>query len=68
MLNKQHLIQMIFDRTHILLGAATMILSPAKLAGGIKNALNSSIPEGYQDESGFHFGSKPVAEEKSFTV
>jgi hypothetical protein len=68
MLHKQHLIQAIFDRTHVLLGAATMILSPAKLVAGLKNTLNSSIPEGYQDETGFHFGSKPVSEEESFNI
>jgi hypothetical protein len=62
MLNKQHLIQTIFDRTHILLGAATVILSPAKLAAGLKNSLNIAIPEGYQDETGFHFGAKPTVE------
>jgi hypothetical protein len=63
MLNKQHLIQTIFDRTHVLLGAATVILSPAKLAAGLKNSLNHAIPEGYQDETGFHFGAKPTVEQ-----
>ena len=28
------------------------------LLSKVKNALRSSIPEGYQDESGFHYGEK----------
>ena len=52
-----------FDRAHVLLGAATVILSPAKLAAGLKNTLNHAIPEGYQDETGFHFGAKPTVEQ-----
>src|SRR6202021_3711295 len=44
MLNKQHLIQAIFERTHVLLGAATVILSPAKLAAGLKNSIFSKVP------------------------
>jgi len=63
MLHKQHLIQTIFDRTHVLLGAATVVLSPAKLVAGFKNALNNTIPEGYQDETGFHFGAETTVEE-----
>jgi hypothetical protein len=63
MVQKQHLIQGLFDRAHVLLGAATMILSPSKLAAGLKNTLNNSIPEGYQDETGFHFGTKPTLKE-----
>jgi hypothetical protein len=63
MLHKQQLLQIAIDRTHVLLGAATMIVSPSKWAASLKNALNSSIPEGYQDESGFHFGAKAPVEE-----
>ena len=63
MLNKQHLIQTIFERTHVLLGAATVILSPAKLASGLKNSIFSKVPEGYEDETGFHFGAKPTVEQ-----
>jgi hypothetical protein len=62
MLNKQHLIQTIFERTHVLLGAATVILSPAKLAAGLKNSIFAKVPEGYEDETGFHFGAKPTVE------
>ncbi len=51
------------ERTHVLLGVAAIIVSPSKLTAGLKNVLNSSIPEGYQDESGFHFGAKPTAKE-----
>jgi hypothetical protein len=65
MLNKPHLIHTLIDRTQVLLAAATVILSPAKFAAGLKNALNSSIPEGYEDDAGFHFGSEPSREEKN---
>jgi hypothetical protein len=63
MLNKQDLIQAIFHRTHVLLGAATVILSPAKLVAGLKDSIFSNVPEGYEDESGFHFGSKATIEQ-----
>jgi hypothetical protein len=63
MLNKQHLIQAIFERTHVLLGAATVILSPAKLVAGLKSSIFSKVPEGYEDEMGFHFGAKPTVEQ-----
>jgi hypothetical protein len=59
MLNKQHLVQAILERTNVLLGAPTVILSPAKLAAGLKNSIFSKVPEGYEDEAGFHFGAKP---------
>jgi hypothetical protein len=64
MLTKQHLMQTMFDRAHVLLGAAAVILSPSKLASRLTNALNSSIPEGYEDETGFHYGSEPSKEEQ----
>ncbi len=63
MVHKQQLIQTVVGRAHVLLGMAAVIASPSKLATALKNTLNSSIPEGYQDETGFHFGSKPTAEE-----
>jgi hypothetical protein len=63
MVNKQHLIQAVFDRAHVLFGAAAVIVSPSKWTAGLKNALNNSIPEGYQDETGFHFGAKPTLTE-----
>lgn len=64
MLTKQHMMQMMLDWAHVLLGAAAVILSPTKLASRLTNALNSSIPEGYEDEMGFHFGSEPSKEEQ----
>jgi hypothetical protein len=37
---------------------ATLTLVPAKLVERLKNTLTGHIPEGYQDETGFHFGSE----------
>ena len=62
MVHKQQLIQAVIERTHLLLGAVVFVLSPSKLTAGLKNALDNSIPEGYQDEKGFHFGPKSTAE------
>ena len=62
MVHKQHLIQTVIEGSHLLLGAAMVVLSPSKLTAGLKNVLDNSIPEGYQDENGFHFGPKSTAE------
>ena len=34
--------------------------SPAGIIAKLKNAVKSSVPVGYQDESGFHYGVKPA--------
>jgi len=31
----------------------------------LKKAMTIEIPDGYQDERGFHFGVKPVASQKN---
>ena len=36
------------------------VLFPSKLVGSLKSLLNIEIPEGYQDEKGFHFGDQPT--------
>ena len=37
--------------------------SPAGIIAKLKNAVKASFPVGYQDESGFHYGVKPVGKE-----
>jgi hypothetical protein len=37
--------------------------SPAGIIAKLKNAIKSSAPVGYQDETGFHYGVKPVDQE-----
>jgi hypothetical protein len=41
------------------LDAAAAALWPHKLIEWLANALKMEIPEGYQDETGFHFGPLP---------
>jgi hypothetical protein len=55
-------IHSIVERTKQWLNAATNLALPSKLAGGLKNSINMTIPEGYEDEGGFHFGIDPTAE------
>ena len=62
MLDKIHFIHSIIDRTSLWLNAAAISALPSKLAGGLKNSINMSIPEGYEDEGGFHFGIDPTVE------
>jgi hypothetical protein len=38
-------------------------LVPAKLVTRLKNTINIKIPEGYEDEAGFHFGSEPTVKQ-----
>jgi len=61
MLDKIHFLHSIVDRTSVWLNAAAITALPAKLAGGLKNSIDMSIPEGYEDEIGFHFGMDPKA-------
>jgi hypothetical protein len=65
MSQKQHSIHI--DQTNVLIGMIIMVMSPVKWVVGLKNILNSSIPEGYQDESGFHFGTKAAVEKNHRT-
>lgn len=37
--------------------------SPAGIIARLKNAIKSNVPVGYQDDSGFHYGLKPVEKE-----
>jgi hypothetical protein len=37
--------------------------SPAGIIARLKNAVKSSIPVGYQDETGFHYGVKTAEKE-----
>ena len=62
MLDRIHFIHSIIDRTALWLNAATITALPSKLAGNLKNSIDMSIPEGYEDEIGFHFGMDPKAE------
>jgi hypothetical protein len=62
MLDKIHFLHSIIDRTSVWLNAAAIMAFPSKLAGGLKNSIDMSIPEGYEDEIGFHFGMDPKAE------
>lgn len=48
------------------LDVGSVVLAPVKSAAHLsvarlKNILNIEIPDGYQDERGFHFGVRPVA-------
>lgn len=36
-------------------------LSPASLMAKLRNLVKLDIPVGYQDENGFHYGTKSVA-------
>jgi hypothetical protein len=40
------------------LDEASAVLFPAKLVERFKNLFKMEIPEGYEDEKGFHFGTK----------
>jgi hypothetical protein len=52
---------------HIIgLHAGSIVLAPVKSIANLavarlKKGINMQIPDGYQDEQGFHFGVKPVA-------
>lgn len=61
MLDKIHFIHSIVDRTSVWLNAAAIAAIPSKLTGSLKNSIEMSIPEGYEDEIGFHFGMDPKA-------
>ena len=37
--------------------------SPAGIIAKLRNAVKNHIPVGYQDETGFHYGDKPVDKE-----
>jgi len=43
------------------LDAAIEGLWPARVVERLKNILILKVPEGYQDEKGFHFGARPTA-------
>lgn len=62
MLDKIHFIHSIVGRTPVWLSMAAIAALPSKLAGGLKNSIEMSIPEGYEDEIGFHFGKDPKAD------
>jgi hypothetical protein len=40
------------------LSAVSVILVPSKWIGRLTNSIKSFIPEGYEDETGFHFSPK----------
>jgi hypothetical protein len=42
------------------LDTAAHTLWPHKLLERLQNAFKIQIPEGYQDETGFHFGTQPA--------
>ena len=39
--------------------------APVSMLEKLKNFLNSAIPEGYEDENGFHFGAKTARQPSS---
>lgn len=42
---------------------ASVALWPHRLVERLKTALKIEIPEGYQDENGFHFGTQPASKQ-----
>jgi len=65
MLDKMHFLHSIVDRTSLWLNVASISALPAKLSGGLKNSISMSIPEGYEDDGGFHFGIDPQVKKQS---
>lgn len=59
MLDKIHSLHSIIDRTSLWLNLAAISALPAKFSWGLKNSISSNIPEGYEDDGGFHFGIDP---------
>ncbi len=52
---KQHIMN------HKTLSHTGVGFSPASLMAKLRNLVKLEIPVGYQDETGFHYGSKSVA-------
>jgi hypothetical protein len=47
------------------LDAAVAAFWPHKLIERLANTLKIEVPEGYQDETGFHFGSPPARKQNT---
>jgi hypothetical protein len=65
MLDKINFLHSIVDRTSLWLNVAAISAFPAKLSGSLKNSISMNIPEGYEDDGGFHFGTDPEVEKHS---
>ena len=59
MIDKINIIHTVLGKAPALSQIAVLAVAPIKWVGSLKNSITNSIPEGYEDDGGFHFGIDP---------